>query len=370
MGRALLIICLGSFIILGIIQQSVQNRQFTMTEGNIESFMVTHGRNLTGSALEMTINRIIHDSDWDNGQIPLTLDYILEDMNVSVQVDNHDSAPGMVDPNFIMVSSTLLLDNRNITSRAFLRTATLELPEMLGALSVYGPSSKILFKGNNFNVIGYDTNPGDSYRNNYNFERDGGTGDGDDLPAITTNQISKEQLVDGTNLEKHRHYDGAEPAFNDQSALDDTRLMELIAEYKSLGTPYDGNLGDSLNPKITIINDQSLDYDASKKEVRVSGSEYGSGILIIEEGVTLNLRGGNNFRFDGLIIIKGNLDIHGGLSLYGGAIMTDNADTNIDPYFEAGGNPTLYYSSKVLENLENRLGGGSGGGVIVDRILY
>lgn len=371
MGRALLIICLGSFIILGIIQQAINNRQLTVTDGNIESFMVTHSRNITGSALEMTVNRIIHDSDWDNGQIPLTLNYILEDMDVTVQVDNHDSAPGMVDPNFIMVSSSLQLDNRNITSRAFLRTVPLELPELPGALSVYGPNSLIRLLGNNFNVVGYDTNPGDDYTKLDNLQNTGGTGDADALSAIVTNEISKNDLISGTNIDEHEHYAGADPAFDDTQPLDDTRLMELIAEYKAMPETetYDGtNLGDSLNPRITIIDQNSEGYHNG--EVRLAGNVYGSGILIIEENVTLALRGGDEFRFDGLVIIQGELDLRGGLSIYGGAIMTDNTDTTIDPYFEAGGNPTIYYSSKALENIQNRLVTGSSGGTLVDRILY
>ncbi len=374
MGRALLIICLGSFIILGIIQQSVHNRQFTMTEGNIETFMVSHGRNLTGSALEMTINRIIYDSDWDKETFPQDLIYNLENMDIDVQVNNHVSDPSL-ETNFIRVSSSLQLDNRNITSQAFLRTVPLELPETLGALAVYGPRSDITFSGNNLNVIGFDTNPGDTYPSN-DLRRGlvtTGTGDAEDLSAIVTNEISKEDLVDGTNLEQHTHYSGAEPAYDDQNALDDTRLLELIEEYESMGSTYDGTLGDSLNPKVTLINEASTDFDESKREVRLDGDMYGSGILIIDENVTLTIVG--TVRFDGLVIVKGNLTIRGTIDIYGGAIMTDNStveeieDTTFDPSFEASGRPSIYYSSKALENIQNRLVSGSGA-VIVSRILY
>ena len=355
MGRALLIITLGSFIVLGIIQQAVNNRQITMTEGNIETFMVSHGRNATGSALEMAVTRIIQDSDWESE--PRPWNYPLNDMDVDVFVDTNDDFPTEVDPGFLRVRSELQLENRTIRSFAYLSQSEFEPPDAEAALAVYGRNSSVDIRGQPLKVVGNDTNP------------DGTPGPDDPLPGIAA-RIPESDLVSATGNPNQDpvQYEG-DPDYLHNEDMDDTRLKELIDQYLEMGTPYvSGNtLGTPESPAITII-DQS--------GTRFTGGEEGAGILVIKEDADLFL--GGNFHFEGLLIIQGSLMTTGTVNVFGGAIMTDNAvveeDSDLyvdpdDPDISLRGTPTIYYSSQVYENLRNRLGGG-GSNAFVDRISY
>ena len=357
MGRALLIITLGSFIILGIIQQAVNNRQITMTEGNIESFMVSHGRNLTGSALEMAVNRVIHDADWENE--PRPWNYPLENMNVTVFVDTNDDFPTEVDAGFLRVRSELQLENRVIRSLAFVSQGVIEIPDLEGALSVYGRNSNVDIRGQPLKVVGNDTNP------------DGSAGPEPSIPGISA-RIPESDLVSATGNPNQDpvQYEG-DPNYVHNEDMDDTELMRMLEIYMEMGTPYvSGNsLGTPNNPVITIIDQPG---------VRFTGGETGAGIMIITKDADVFL--GGNFTYEGILIIQGSMMTTGTVDIYGGAIMTDNAvveegsDPDLeldpdDPDISLRGTPTIHYSSQVLGNLQNRLGGG-GSNAFVDRILY
>lgn len=355
MGRALLIITLGSFIVLGIIQQAVNNRQSTMTEGNIETFMASHGRNATGSALEMAIHRIIQDSDWETVARPWN--YPMEDVNVNVFVDTNDDFPSEVDAGFIRVRSEAQMDNRTLQSFAYLRLGNLEAPEMEAALAVYGKNSQVDIRGQPLKVVGNDTNP------------DGTAGPESAKPGIAA-RIPESELVSATGNKKKDpvQYEGDPDYLHDENLVD-TRLKELIEEYLEMGTPYvEGNsIGTPENPTVTII-DQS--------GIRFTGGESGAGIMIVKQDADLFL--GGNFHYEGILIIQGSLMTTGTVNIYGGGIMTDNAiveeDSDLyvdpdDPDISLRGTPTIYYSSQVIGNITDRLSGGAGN-AFVDRISY
>jgi len=355
MGRALLIITLGSFIVLGIIQQAVNNRQITMTEGNIENFMVSHGRNVTGSALEMAVTRIIQDSDWESE--PRPWNYPLNDMDVDVFVDTNDDFPTEVDPGFLRVRSELQLENRTIRSFAFLRQGSMELPDMEAALAVYGKNSTVDIRGQPLKVVGNDTNP------------DGTPGPEDPLPGIAA-RITESELVSATGPPHQDpvQYEG-DPDYLHNPDMDDTKLKELLEQYQDIGVPYvSGNsIGTPESPAITIIDQPGA---------RFTGGERGAGIMIVNKDADVFF--GGNFHFEGIIFIQGSMMTTGTVNIFGGAIMTDNAvveeDSDLyvdpdDPDISLRGTPTIYYSSQVLGNIQDRLGGG-GSNTFVDRISY
>ena len=357
MGRALLIITLGSFIILGIIQQAVNNRQIAMTEGNIETFMVNHARNATGSGLEFGINRIVTNDDWETIPQPWLFPIDEVDGDVQVWVDTHDDFPAEVAAGFLRVNSQIQLGNRPVQSFAFLRVVPFELPDTPGALSVYGLNSSVDIRGNPLKVVGYDTNP------------DGTRVPESAVPAISS-RTPEDELVSATGPPGSEpvQYEGEED-FNYDPDLEDDELMRLLEEYMSMGTPYESDdlLGTPENPRITIIDQPGT---------RFAGGTTGAGILIIAAEADLFV--GGDFRFEGLVIIQGDFLAVGTVDIFGGAIMTDNAGVGLDdpeaaiddPDISMRGTPTIYYSSQVLENLRNRLGGGGSGGVLVSRIFY
>lgn len=362
MGRALLIITLGSFIVLGIIQQAVNNRQITMTEGNIESFMVSHGRNATGSALEMAIHTVIHDNSW--GDAPQTWVYELNDVVVQVQIDDHNIDPGGIQQNELRLTSQTQIGNRTVRSLAFVDRGSVQLPNMEGALSVYGEDSRIRLDGvgAKLKIDGHDTNP------------EGVDADlGDNLPGISS-VTSEEELfsqISGAASNKV-FYDGESEGesmpFNHDPDMDDTEINALFDEYIDIGTPYreGGNLGTDQNPVINVI-----DVDAELG----GGENFGSGILVVKPDATLKITG--NFTYHGLILVAGKLEIAGTPSIYGGTILMDTGTYQEsliqdpdDDHLEMSGTPGIMYSSWVLNNLMNNLIGGGGSQWALNRISY
>jgi hypothetical protein len=357
MGRALLIITLGSFIILGIIQQAVNNRQIAMTDGNVETFFVNHTRNATGSGLEFGINRIVTNSDWETIPQPWLFPVDELDGDVEVWVDTHDDFPTEIGLGFLRVNSQIQLGNRPVRSFAFLRVVPFEIPDAVGALAVYGRNSRVDIRGNPLKVVGYDTNP------------DGTRVPDSAVPGIAS-RTPEDELVSATGPPGSEpvQYEG-EDKFHHDPDMEDDELMRMLEDYMNLGTPYESDdlLGTPENPRITIIDQPGT---------RFAGGTTGAGILIVAPDADLFV--GGDFRFEGLVIIQGDFLAVGTVDIFGGAIMTDNAGVGLedpeamidDPDISMRGTPTIYYSSHVLENLRNRLGGGNTGGVTVSRIFY
>ena len=357
MGRALLIITLGSFIILGIIQQAVNNRQITMTEGNIETFMVNHARNATGSGLEFGINRIVTNDDWETISQPWIFPIDEVDGDVQVWVDTHDDFPTEVDAGFLRVNSQMQLGNRPVRSFAFLHMVPFEIPDAVGALAVYGRNSSVDIRGNPLKVVGYDTNP------------DGTRVPDSAVPGISS-RTPEDELVSATGPagEDPVQYEG-EDDFNYDPDMEDDELMRMLEMYMEMATPYESDdlLGTPENPRITLVD---------QPNTRFGGGTRGAGILIIAPDADLFV--GGDFHFEGLVIIQGDFLAVGTVDIFGGAIMTDNAAVGLDdpdatiddPDISMRGTPTIYYSSQVLENLRNRLSSGNSGGYSVSRIFY
>ncbi|MEX0681376.1 MAG: hypothetical protein WD097_08345 [Balneolales bacterium] len=343
MGRGLLILCLGSFIILGMVQHAVQQRQLTMSDGNVKMFMVNHARNAVNSGLELGLNRVFHDSNWEDVTQPW--EFPVDTLSVQVWVDTHDDYPNEVPPMFIRVRSEYEIENRPLQAHAFLEFDVIT-PPVKGAVGFYGADAQANLSGN-ANIYGYDTNPDQS------------EGSEDALPAITA-ETEEDSLV---NQSGNATYEG-EPDF-EQQELDGQELNDLVAMYESQADVYESpaDLGTPENPKITVLNE----YEKLESNINAAG------ILIVKEGVTLDLRG--DFSFEGLVIVEGELDIRGNVSIYGALMFTDNALLEIDdPDGTEGtftGNTDIYYSSSGLQNINNKLSHRfEQSGMTVSRIFY
>ena len=359
MGRALLIITLGSFIILGIIQRAVTNRQLTMTEGNIEAFMVSHAQNATGSALELAINRIIYDDNW--GDAPQRWEYELSDMLVQVQIDNHDVAPDSILPTELRVTSWTQFGNRTVRSFAFLDRNTANLPDMLGAVSVYGENSRIRLDGvgAQLKIDGNDTHPLNTIEDDLD----------DDIAGIASVTDSTTLFSEISGAASNKIFYDGEPAYDENPEMDQKEIEDLYDEYVEIGTTYiaDGNLGTDESPVINVIDG----------EATLGGRDFGSGVLVIKPGSELTISG--NFTYHGLILVAGKLEITGTPNIYGGVILMDTGlfedpisliqDPDEDQA-TLSGTPGIIYSSWVLNNLSRYLTGSDGRPWAFNRISY
>ena len=358
MGRFILILTLGSFVILGIIQRAVNNRQITMTEGNVETFMVNQGRNATGSALELAINRIFNESDWGNP--PLEWEYDFPDFTVRVNVDDHDVDSDAIQANELRITSSVNIGNRVLESTAFIDRGSVELPNLDGALSVYGTNSRIRLQGvgAHFKIDGNDTNP----EGITNHESEGNVAG---IASVTPESTLFTRIAGGAS---GKDFYVGEPDFDYDSNLEGSEVNALYQEYIDMknGQFYsDGDdLGSNNTPTINIIGN----------DAKFTNNEVGAGILVVKPDATLEI--GGNFTYNGLILVAGKLEISGTPRIYGGVMLLDTAQfedgsTIEEPEegFIGSGNAGIMYSSWVLDNLRSNLSG-SGSSWALNRILY
>lgn len=331
MGRALLIMCLGSIVVFGIVQQAVQNRQMTFAEGNVTTFEVNHARNATNSGLEMGINRVLHNDNWDDIARPWL--FPIDDMDIRVFIDRNEDYPNEVPLTYLRVRSEYEIANRSLQSFAFLHRETIT-PPVDGAVGFYGQDSQLNLSGN-AKIYGYDTKPSS--------QPDMGDGSEADLPGIVS-EIDEDSLI--VQKGDAATYDG-DPPF-EKKVLNAVGLNEFTTMYKEQAEVYTGtNMGTTENPNVTLINEN----------YKVKDNINAGGILIVENGATLELRG--DFMFEGLVIVEGKLDIRGNVHIFGAMMFSDNALLEIDdPEVDDStftGDTSIYYSSQALLEVNDKL---------------
>lgn len=339
MGRALLLLCLGSFIIFAMIQQAVNQRQLVLAESNVRNFEILHARNSVNSALEMGLHRILHE-EWKN--TPLPWSYLIDDQLVTVTVHTHEDRPDEIPRLYYRIRSEIILGNRTIEAFAFLKQASI-LPRIEGAVGFYGPGSELKI-GGNAKIFGHDTNP------------DNTAGPEGSLPGIVSLETEDELI---NRVGAAARFEG-DPNFLQQN-LESEQLTEMIDFYKSNGVVYSSasDLGTVANPAITIIN----------QDRTITGNTHAAGILYVDGGKKLTLRG--TFVFEGLIIVQGELDIAGNVSIYGAVMFADNSHLELDPTnADFTGNESIYYSSAAIRNLQDKLQNEYQRSITLDRIFY
>lgn len=67
MGRALLLLTAGMFIVVGIIQMGIANRQQVLPQRTVEYHTENHARNITASLVDYAIHEIHNNQDWQIG---------------------------------------------------------------------------------------------------------------------------------------------------------------------------------------------------------------------------------------------------------------------------------------------------------------
>ena len=330
MGRALLILCMGSIVVFGIIQRAIQTRQLSQTTGQITLLESMHVRHLVNAALELELHRFLHGQVGDTVSFPHSLS--LKNRSVDVFLDTHDSHSAQVPQGWMRLRTQTEHGNRLVHAHAFLTRSPIT-PNVRGAVGFYGSGSQVYLSGN-AKIYGYDTDPAS--------HPESGSGPENPLPAIVSVD-TEEELVDRKG---NASYTG-EPDFR-QEELDALDLHELVMGYKEQQDPYvEGHLGTPESPKITVLEGYH----------KISDVTNAAGILIVTEGSVLELRGA--FRFEGLVIVQGNLDIRGNVHIFGALMFGDNSLLEIDEPEEAGstftGNTSIYYSSSALQQINQLL---------------
>lgn len=116
--------------------------------------------------------------------------------------------------------------------------------------------------------------------------------------------------------------------------------VQMIVDSGSTATPlYQSTLGTRANPAVTVIPNGTT----------LNGTGNGAGIIIIEDGGSLNVAG--NFEYEGLVILRGSGRVFGAgtANIFGTLITIGHTAKLID----LTGGVNLFYSSAALTNLNN-----------------
>jgi len=117
-------------------------------------------------------------------------------------------------------------------------------------------------------------------------------------------------------------------------------FTQMIVDSGSTATPlYQSTLGTRANPAVTVIPNGTT----------LNGTGNGAGIIIIDDGGSLNVVG--NFEYEGLIILRGSGRVFGAgtANIFGTLITIGHTAKLID----LTGGVNLFYSSAALSNLTN-----------------
>lgn len=348
MGRSMLIICMGMVIVLGIVQWATSSRHIGLTDTNIGYFDRSFGQNLAGSGVEYGIGLLMRkevepcesgDILDANGVTVLTI----QGYEVIIRIENEECNDELAS-NDVLVTSIANMGSRENRAEALLTDDHI-YPPIPGALGFYSPSSQ-LHIGGNAKLFGQDTNP------------DGTSGPDNTKPAIAS-VSDEDNLVTRTG---GGQYDSVtedpdisgDPDFDHNPSLEDEQeeLDEYIAMFRENADHFTSsgdytNLGIPDDPRITVVDSEEKFTD-----------EGGAGILLIEAGHELELRG--DFNYEGLVIVQGALNIRGTVNVYGSILFGDESEVDIDEGEDAegdfSGDATIRYSSSALANLNTHFG--------------
>jgi hypothetical protein len=353
MGRAMLFMVTGSFIILGIIQMGVFGRQATMNQMNVQHVLLAQSRNVASSGLERAIAQLVSDPNWRT-QPGTTHQFNFGDEFATVTVMDGMMAGVDLPGDIIEIRSTG--NSNGTTSQAMARIRSISgLPTLNGAMGIFTENLDFNVAGSAFLISGNDAN------------LDGTAGPMGALPGIAVNsqEAFDEIMASTSDSQKQRIQgdSGSEDLFDDlgiaagnrpslefNEDMDPTELEDFILKaeanadfiYHDHTASGAESLGSPLNPQIIVVTGTLAVTNAT-----------GAGIIIIKEGGALDARG-NFDRYEGLIIIQGRADLtRGNIHILGGMLFGgSNPTIEIDIDFR--GNVNIQYSSQALNNVSSR----------------
>jgi hypothetical protein len=337
MGRALLFLCSGSFVIFGMIQLGVFDRQRSIIEMNVDLVEFAEARNVANASLERVLNQLVNNPNLRASlENPIQFTYGSTTALVAI-VDN--KTPGIaLPPNIVEVRSIATAGAVNATAIARIEV-TGGLPEINGAMGIFTDNLDFNVAGAAFLISGHDKN------------LDGTDGPMGSLPGMAVNSIDAfNEINSSLNAAQKERVQGSgasDPSLDLKTDMDGTALESFIQRaidnaddvYVDYVASGEGSLGTPESPKVIVVE--------GILEVR---NATGAGIIIVKEGGALDARG-NFDNYQGLIIVQGRADMTRGNINIIGAMLFGGENPSIEIDIDFRGNVSIQYSSQVLTNL-------------------
>lgn len=336
MGRAMLLLVTGSFIIFGMIQLGVFERQSEINDMNIDYILTAQARNLANSGMERALNNLIANPNWRT-TMNSPHQYTYGANSVQIWVMDNSTAGANVPPGFVHVRARGLVEGAEAIAMARLFVSG-GLPPINAAMGIYTDNLDFSISGSSFLISGHDTNP------------DGTSGPEASLPGIAVNSnAAYDEINSSTNATQKSRIQGSggSPSLTMSPDMDGDILQDFVDMaianadeiYNNHTASGIGSLGTVANPKIIVVEGVLQVQNAT-----------GAGIIVIKEGGSLDARG-NFDNFQGLIIVQGNADLtRGNIHIYG-AMLFGGANPSIEIDIDFRGNVNVNYSSSALDNL-------------------
>lgn len=333
MGRAMLILCAGSLIVLGIVSLATSRQGLVMTERTVNYADFVMAKNSAHTAIQMAMQEINADDSWadtHHSGNPWVTNVNGRSIELyTYHVENAD----FWEPDSLRLTSNA--EHNDIS----VEVISLYLKEPFSTLVPYFLGSISLPSGfGNFNISGSA------------HQISGMAPEGSDcanMPAIVVNdEASADAIPEALNTE-------GDPPIQVNPNLNYEPTDELIERLYNSGNAisvngdYSGQLGTASNPGVYFIEDG----------VKLTGKQSeGFGILVIRSGGEMEYEGAldvaGNFEWNGLVIFENAFEFKGrGTPAINGSMLIGNTDDyNGDPInIDVGGNIDINYDCRTEE---------------------
>jgi hypothetical protein len=365
MGRGMLLITTGLFVIFGIIQLSVYERHAQINAINVDYWNSSQARNIANAGIERAFYDFASNTSWRAALDDPELYMFGQDTAFVFVLDN--SMSGVTLPqNIIEIRSIGSVNGITHEARAQIQISS-AFPPIDGAMGIFTENLDFNIAGSAFLINGTDKNP------------DGTSGPVGSLPGIAVNNApAYNEIMASLNNNQKGRIQGAEPdeesiesiggsvnashpSLNYNPSMDPEALEEFIAlasanadhTYTNYTASGAGSLGTPANPKIIVVS--------GSLEVR---NATGAGVIIITETGSLDARG-NFDNYQGLIIVQGNADMTRGNIHIFGAMLFGGENPNLEIDIDFRGNVNVQYSSSALDNVNDQLFSSVGGNPVI-----
>lgn len=344
MGRAMLIICAGVLISVGIIGMSTADMGKLLTQNTATYANNVSAKNAAHTGIQMAMQKISDDTLWAEEQGPgnkwkTSLNSDNDSIYVYVEYLNSDYADNeywesdsirIVSEGVINTKSPIESRHTSTVSSVYLMAKFSSLvPPMTGPLQLPNGYGSLDLDGGAHTISGADTTCGVNKP-----------------PIVVASDSTKEKLdskKDSGDLNVEGEVE-VDSTLNYQPTDELIKRLENSGNATTIDSDYSENLGTPDDPGVFFVDGN----------VKLTGQQTeGYGIMVIknsadmdyedEEGNTLDIRG--NFEFNGLVIFE-NADAFSGKGtpdINGSVLVGDTAgDTDIN--INLGGNININYS--------------------------
>lgn len=347
MGRAMLIICAGALVSLGIIALGTSSQGKLLTEKTVEYAQKTRALNTAHTAIQMAMQKINKDSTWakdHDSSNPWVITF--NGVTDSLYVDYLYESANYWEADSIRLVSTSTV-NTNTGSKKYRGRV----------VSVYlmAPFSNLVPKFESALTIATDqVSPFDA-SGSASISGTAPDGSGcEDKPVMTIANQEGGASTDSSSYasELNDIETSGSPKVKVDNDLNYQPTDELIARLEdspdrvNVGSDYKDSLGTAEDPGVFFIEDGA----------NLTGSQKsGYGIMVVKSGGDMKYNGelkvAGNFEFNGLIIFENAYDFQGnGTPTINGSVLIGNTEDytgNID--VQINGNIHMQYDCRAEE---------------------